>query len=212
MIMRITVLTDNINSWIMPYVNKLHNELSEHEITHIYDYKKIKIGDVMLILSCEKILPKEYLKFHRNNIVVHPSKLPEGKGWSPLAWQILEGKNKIPISLFEAAPEVDSGNVYLLRYIELNGRELNEEIKSVQVETTISMIKEYLNNYTDMVGKAQSGKGTLYSKRSLKDSELDINKTIKEQFNLFRVVDNERYPAYFCINDVKYILKIYKEE
>ncbi|HGG0417971.1 TPA: hypothetical protein ACJFE8_002771 [Clostridium sporogenes] len=41
--------------------------------------------------------------------------------------------------------------------------------------------------------------------------KLDINKTIKEQFNLLRVADNEKYPAYFMFNNKKYIVRIYKE-
>ena len=93
--MNITILTDNPNSWIIPYVNQLKDHLINlhFNVTHITNHGDIKKGDIMFILSCEKILPKEKLNFHEHNIVVHPSKLPEGKGWSPLAWQVLEGKN-----------------------------------------------------------------------------------------------------------------------
>ena len=41
-------------------------------------------------------------------------------------------------------------------------------------------------------------------------SELDINKSIKSQFNMLRVVDNERYPAFFSHKKKKYIIKIYE--
>ena len=52
--------------------------------------------------------------------------------------------------------------------------------------------------------------GLFYSKRNKKSNELDVNKSIEEQFNLLRVVDNERYPAHFNLNGHTYVLKIEK--
>jgi len=209
--MKITILTDNPNSWIIPYVEDLKKELNEnHKLHHVYNTSDIAGGDIMLILSCENILKKEFLQLHKSNIVVHPSKLPQGKGWSPLAWQVLEGLNKIPVSLFEAVEDVDAGDVYIVDYIELKGHELNDEIKHKQGLLTIKMIKQYINKFNTIKGIPQSGEESFYPRRKQKENELNINKTIAEQFNLLRVVDNERYPAHFYIGDQKYIIKIYK--
>jgi len=211
--MKITILTDNPNSWIIPYVVDLKRQLGEtHEITHVFKTSDIAGGDVMLILSCEGILKAEYLKLHKSNVVVHPSKVPLGKGWSPLAWQVLEGSNNIPVSLFEAVEAVDAGDVYIVDYIKLEGHELNEEIKHQQGLITMKMVKKYIDGFDSFVGIPQSGEETFYLRRKQKESELNINKSILEQFNLLRIVDNERYPAHFYINDRKYILKIYKEQ
>ena len=210
--MKISILTDNPQSWIIPYVEKLKTDLSLiHEVKHVFDTSKLEPGDILLILSCEKIIKKEFLKLHKSNIVVHPSKLPKGKGWSPLAWQILEGSNCIPVTLFEAREELDSGPVYLIDNIFLKGHELNDEIKDKQGLLTIEMIKDYIDKYPNIKKIKQVGKETFYPRRLKKDSELDLNKTIKEQFNLLRISDNERYPAYFKYNGLKYIIKITKE-
>jgi len=209
--MKITILTDNPDSWIIQYVNKLVKKLSlHHEVFHVYSVGDITKGDILFILSCENIIKKSVLNLNKNNIVVHPSKLPEGRGWSPLAWQIIEGKNKIPISLFEAAENVDTGDVYILDYITLEGHELNDEIKHLQGEKTIEMITHYITQYP-MIGNPQLGDPTYYLKRKEHDNELDVKKSIKEQFNLFRIVDNERYPIHFFMNGIKYKLKIYKD-
>jgi methionyl-tRNA formyltransferase len=211
--MKITILTDNPNSWILPYVEELKKQLSEtHTIHHVYKTSDIIGGDIMLVLSCEKILKLEYLKLHKSNVVVHPSKVPLGKGWSPLAWQVLEGSDNIPVSLFEAVEAVDAGDVYIVDYIKLEGHELNEEIKHQQGLITMKMVKHYIDEFDSMIGISQSGEETFYPRRKQKENELDINKTIAEQFNLFRVVDNERYPAHFHLNGKKYILKIYKDD
>ena len=68
-----------------------------------------------------------------------------GKGWSPLAWQILEGSNNIPVSLFEAVEAVDAGDVYIVDYIRLEGHELNNEIKHQQGLITMKMVKKYID-------------------------------------------------------------------
>jgi methionyl-tRNA formyltransferase len=210
--MNITILTDNPNSWIIPYIEDLKKDLSEHNITHIFKTSDIVGGDIMLVLSCEKILKTEYLSLHKSNVVVHPSKVPLGKGWSPLAWQVLEGSNNIPVSLFEAVEAVDAGDVYIVDYIKLEGHELNDEIKHQQGLLTMKMVKKYIDEFELMTGVPQSGEETFYARRKQKENELDVNKTIIEQFNLFRVVDNERYPAHFHLNGEKYILKIYKDD
>ena len=77
---------------------------------------------------------------------------------------------------------------------------------------TMKMVKKYIDEFESMIGVPQSGEETFYPRRRQKENELDINKAIAEQFNLFRVVDNERYPAHFYINGKKYILKIYKDD
>lgn len=212
--LNITLLCDNPDSWIVPYLLQLKDEIQKrgHLVSFINNYKDIKKGDIACFLGCEKIIPLEYLSLNRNNLVVHESDLPKGKGWSPLTWMILEGKNRIPITLFEAAKNVDSGDIYLQDYIELDGTELLSEIKHLQGKKTNELILKFIDNYSKMPGKPQEGEESFYRKRTPKDSELDINKTIDEQFNLLRVVDNEKYPAFFYKNGHKYILKIYKDK
>lgn len=209
--MKITILTDNPNSWFIKYVDQLKKELSVYDILHIYSQDDIQTGDILFLLSCEKIIPKEKLLMNKNNIVVHPSKLPKGRGWSPLAWQILENKNEIPVTLFEASENVDAGNIYIVDYIKLEGHELNEEIKDKQGLITIKMVKQFIENYHTITSSPQIGTPSFYKKRTKLNSELDINKSLKDQFNLLRIVDNEKYPAFFNLNGNTYILKIYKE-
>jgi len=210
--MLIQILVDNKNSWIIPYGIKVKNDIISkynYEVILIYEQDDVKKGNILFLLSCEKIFNK--LNLNDYNIVVHESNLPEGKGWSPLTWQVLEGKNRIPITLFEAVEKVDSGRIYLQSFIELTGKELLTEIKNLQGKMTIDLILKFLENFDHIKGKDQDGDSSYYRKRSPKDSELDINRSIKNQFNLLRVCDNERYPAFFKIDNEKYIIKIFKE-
>ena len=210
--MLIQLLVDNKNSWIIPYASKLRDDIISkfnYEVTLINEHDDVKKGNILCLLSCENIFNK--LDLNDFNLVVHESNLPKGKGWSPLTWQVIEGKNKIPITLFEAVEKVDAGRIYLQSFIELTGKELLSDIKDLQGKMTIDLILKFLKNFHKIKGQDQKGDSTYYPKRGPIDSELDIDKSIKNQFNLLRVCDNERYPAFFKIDNKKYIIKIFDE-
>ena len=210
--MKVQILVDNPNSWIVPYAQQLNQLLIEKgcDSTLIHKHEQVVKGDILLLLSCESIFKN--LSFNKHNLVVHESALPKGKGWSPLTWQILEGTTEIPITLFEAAESVDSGVIYEQAYIQFEGHELLEELKHKQGETTIELILNFIEKYPKIEGKSQQGEDSFYPKRTAKDSQLNTDKTLKELFNQLRVCDNERYPAFFELNGHKYYLVISKHD
>lgn len=84
--MFIQILVDNKNSWIMDYVPILIKRIIKlgHKVVVIHESKKVKKGNILFLLSCEKIFKN--LELNKHNIVVHESRLPEAKGFSPLTW------------------------------------------------------------------------------------------------------------------------------
>jgi methionyl-tRNA formyltransferase len=214
--MKITILSD-LGGWFESYIPDFIKEINNqglYEIKYINSHHDLKNGDIAFFLSYYKIVNSFYLKKHKHNIVVHASNLPRGKGWSPLTYQILEGLNKIPISLLEAEEQVDSGNIYLQSFLKLNGTELISEIRAKLVRKTFDLCSEFLIKYPKIIkdGKVQKNKEeSFFQKRTPQDSKLDINKTIKEQFNLLRVCDSNNYPAFFEFQSHKYIITIVEE-
>lgn len=211
--LKITILVGGENSWFYIFAKKLYKKLkNKHRVVLVTKETDIQSGDLLLILSFPKIIPIKYLKKNNHNLVVHASKLPKGRGWSPLTWQILEGKNIIPISLFEANESVDSGKIYIQENLILEGNELIKEIRLKIGKKIILMILDFIKKYPLIKGKEQKGIPSYYKKRSLNQGKLNVNKSIKSQFNLLRTVDNKNYPAFFIYKDNKYILKIYKDK
>ncbi len=210
--MKITILVDNKNSFIMPYAEDLRGTLNKrgHSCQLLNHADEIKSGDICILLGCEKKLDSKILKLNKHNLVVHESALPKGRGWSPLTWQILGGKKDIPVSLIEAADEIDSGVIYFQEKLHFNGDELNSELKDAQGKISIKLLLKFIDKYPNVRGKKQIGKATYYKKRTPKDSELDINMPLKKLLPLLRVCDNERYPAFFMKNGKKFIIKIEK--
>lgn len=212
--MIIQILCDNPNSWEFPLGQRLAMLLQAagHKATFIASHSEIASGDILCLLGCEDLLAGDKRSLNTHNLVVHASALPQGKGMSPLTWQILEGKNNIPVTLFEAADSIDSGDIYAMEEIEFKGHELIDELREKLSDTIIGLVHKFVSNYPAYNKKPQSGVSSYYKRRRPEDSRLDLDKTIREQFNLLRVVDNERYPAFFEIFGCKYIVKIAKGE
>ena len=176
--MNITIMIDVPDSFLHKYapafIDKLRN--SGHDVTFITDEKNIINGDLLFLLGCGTILSDEKLKYNEHNLVVHPSKLPEGRGSAALVWKILEGENRLFITLFEASTKLDRGDIYLQDYILLEGHELSDEIRYIQALKIFELVLKFIENYQFIKSKKQIGKGSFYPKRTSKDSELDINK------------------------------------
>ncbi len=212
--LKITIISDH-DSWINHYIPVLitHLEKDGHEIQWLNNCKHITEGDLVFYLGCSQIVSQTILAKNKHNLVVHESALPLGKGWSPLTGQILEGKNEIPITLFEAVEQVDSGKIYLRNTLYFEGTELVDELRTVQAEVSIKLCLNFVKQYPAIIndGYEQKGQSTYYKRRTPQDSRLDPDKTIREQFNLLRVVDNQRYPAFFELYGETYIIKIEKK-
>jgi len=142
---------------------------------------------------------------------VHSSALPKGKGFSPLQWQILSNKNKIPICLFKAVSKVDAGEIYEKAFINLKGTELYDELRYLQAIATFKLIQKFLNKYPNIKGKEQKGLSTYYRRRTPMDSKLNINLPLKKLFNNLRIANNSAWPSFFIYKNKKYIIKIFSK-
>lgn len=211
--LNISILIDNPNSWFHEYRGALSAVLKKYDpyFSYFTEARQLKKGGILFLLSCDRLLPPKMLLLHEHNIVIHESDLPKGRGWSSLTWQVEKGKNKIPITLFEADEKCDAGDYYIKDTVVLDGTELVEEIRQKQVQKTIEMIDTYLRLYP-MKPKPQKGKAQYFRKRVARDNELNINRSIKSQLNKIRVADNKRYPLYFRFKGKKFILRISRQE
>lgn len=209
----ITIVTDK-NNWINSYIPQWIEALKliHNQVTWIHDVKDIQPGIMAFFLGCEQIVGKTLLSLNQHNLVVHASDLPQGKGWSPLTWKILNGENRIPVVLFQAAEHVDSGQIYLKDTMEFTGLELIDELRVVLAKTTIQLCNQFIQQYPEILEKAQEQQGeeSFYPRRTPQDSRIDPELSIQEQFQMLRVADNEKYPCYFELGGETFILRIEK--
>lgn len=209
---KIHILVDN-DSWIIPYAERLTREIAAMGFAarFVREAENIENGWLSFLLGCTQLVSNEILLRSEHNLVVHESDLPKGRGFAPMAWQILEGKTRIPISLIEAVDGVDEGMVWLKDEIVLEGHELCHEWRNLQGMKTVELCRRFVEDFEHLDPQTQTGEPTYYPRRRPADSELDITRSIEEQFQLLRVVDNDRYPAYFEKNGTVYELRISKK-
>lgn len=211
---KVYFLLDKKNLWIQKYlVNRSFKHFGNYEFKIVKNINQIKRGSIIFPLNYTKILSK---KFIDNNLVliVHTGKLPKDKGFAPMQKQILRGSNKIFISLIKASEKVDEGNIAFQKYFILKGNELYNELRAIQSERIFKIIEMFLNRYPKIKFKKQSNilKSSFNKKRNQNDSELNINRTIKQEFNKLRICDNEKFPAFFYYKNRKFFIKIYSKE
>ena len=211
--LKVGFLIDKENSWFFLNLNKYYKTLDKKKY-----FKKISFNsrsfnnfDILFIINYTKIINNSVLKKIKLPIVIHASDLPKGKGFSPLMWQVLENKKKIKVSMIKAIKKVDSGPIIFKKQIKLNGTELYDELRLKLSKVIVDLMKKLLIVYPNLKLKSQKGNSTFYKKRQPKDSNLNINKSLKSQFNLLRTCDNRNWPAFFSYKNRKYVLKIYKK-
>jgi Methionyl-tRNA formyltransferase len=204
---KFSILLDKKNPWLEPFVNNFLNHHKSISINLTFSLSEAVKSDVCFVLGYTRIIDLKKIPQQTRFYIIHESSLPQGKGFSPLIWQILEGKNKIKICLIEMREDVDSGPIILQDTISLNGSELYEEIREKQAYFTLNLVKEFIMSKNLPKPQAQKGKESFYKRRSKEDSELDINKTIKEQFNKLRVGNNDERPSFFYFKGHKYSFK-----
>ncbi len=168
-------------------------------------------GDLMFLISCSQIVRSELRRRFRHSLVVHASDLPKGRGWSPLVWQLLEGRAEIAVTLLEADEPVDSGKIWSKRWLRFEGHELFDEINQVLFQTELELMDFAIAECEVIQAQAQdSQQASWYPRRHPQDSRLDPQLPLASQFDLLRVADPARYPAYFELRGYRYEITIRK--
>lgn len=211
-LLKVTIAVDNA-SWYLPYAEVLVSKLIGKGINAVLvgPDDQLRQSDMTFYLGCIYKKTDDELGLSKLNMVVHESALPSGRGFAPIAWQILAGQQEIIMSLIdiEKGQPVDSGKIYLQAKLSLKGHELLPEWRKAQASITNDLVLQFVEanvaNGTEQVGDA-----TFFRKRTPADSELSIDMSINEQFDLLRVVDNEAYPAFFEKDEILYKLIIEK--
>ena len=211
---RVGLLFDEKNRWIYEFLGDLSwaEPVSNRVDLHaLWEVPEAQGFDLLFILGYTRILPAAQLQSIGLSLVIHESALPQGRGFSPVQWQILEGKNVIPVCLIEAAADADAGDIFATTTIQLEGHELLPEIRALQAAATKTLILKFLTDYPNVTRVPQQGIASTYRRRTAHDDILDPDKSLREQFNHLRIAHNELYPARLIMNGIEYKLRISKD-
>ena len=123
--MKVSVLCSSTAHPVYPHLESWVRRAGvSHDVELVQKKAELSGGDILLLISCHEIISQRDRQRYAASLVIHASDLPEGRGWSPHIWQILEGKREIVVSLIEAQDPVDSGAIWAQRPLVLDGHEL----------------------------------------------------------------------------------------
>lgn len=198
--MRISILCTSpehpVNPWLLRWQQA--NE-KNHDIEIVTRKDMLRGGDLLFLISCSEIVGPDICSRYGASLVIHASDLPHGRGWSPHIWQILEGRRHITLTLLEAAEKVDSGDIWQQLAIDIAPHWLHDEINAAIFDAELQLMDFAVANFASISPRAQPSDiaSTWYRKRTPEDSRLDPDRSIAAQFDLIRVCDPARFPAFF---------------
>lgn len=211
--MKITILcTDShhpVNDFLQLWISELQRD---HIVELIRSRTQLSDGDFLFLVSCSEIIQSHHRVHYRHTLVLHASDLPKGRGWSPHVWEIVDGAECITLCLLEAEDQVDTGLIWLKRKIPVPKTALWYEVSKLLFDAEISLMNEAIEQYEKIQPCSQAAEisPTYYRKRTPFDSKVDPYTDIAEQFNLIRMCDPTRYPAWFELHGQRYKLILEK--
>ena len=208
----ITIICSSKKHPIYPHLkNWIQKNSNHYNVRLVNKALDIKKGDILFLISCTELISLKIRNKFKHTLVIHESDLPKGKGWSPLIWQILNGANEIMITLLEAEDKVDSGDIWKQRKIKVEPYEVIDEINTKLFPIKLKLLEYAIKHHNTIKPKTQRKENaTYYKRRTPKDSKLDVNQTLSQQFDLLRVADNVRYPCFFDYRGHRYKLILKK--
>ena len=103
--------------------------LQPQKMSEITDFVKKFEKPAGVLVSFGQIIPQEIIDLFTPAIVnVHPSLLPKYRGSSPIESAILNGDEKTGVSLMKLSKEMDAGDVYSQKEIELSKTETASDL------------------------------------------------------------------------------------
>jgi len=152
-------------------------------------------------------------KSHNNIILFHSSDLPEGKGWAPIYNTVVSEKEYFYITGILANEKVDSGDILVKARFRMKNNYTADYIREWDKEISILLLQKVLENFQGkkLKGLKQEGLSSYYPRRNPEQNEISISSTIGSIFNHLRACEH-RHPAFFFINDTKFLVFIKPEE
>jgi len=208
---RVSILCTDAAHPVNPHLERWAKE-NRHRATIeiVRDFRDLTGGDFLFLVSCHQIIGKAVRDQYRHTLVLHASPLPKGRGMSPHIWAIVTGAESVTLSMLNAEDALDSGDIWEQHEMSFDGTELYDEINAKLFAAEMEMMTWAIDNCDTSTPRPQKGEPTFYRKRTPADSLIDPLRPLAESFDLLRVADPDRYPAFFEHRGQKYRIRIEK--
>jgi methionyl-tRNA formyltransferase len=211
--MRISLLCSDEKHPVNAFLKRWASEqYGVHQVELVRTTSELSGGDILFLISCAEIVDRTKRSRYRATLVLHASDLPRGRGWSPHVWQLIEGADEVTVSLLEAEDKVDTGRIWKKVKFAVSKHALWNEINEGLFKAEIELI-DYAISEFERVRPSQQDDAigvSYYPRRTRADSQIDPSKSLVSQFDLIRVCDPNRFPAFFELHGKRYKLTLEK--
>ncbi|MBL9066189.1 MAG: hypothetical protein JNN10_07840 [Sphingopyxis sp.] len=207
--MRIEIICSDDRHPVRPYLDRWQcRHATAHEVAIVNTPAQLTGGDILFAISCSDILRPHHRSLFLQSLIIHASDLPCRRGWSPHIWAILEGETRITVSLLTADDPVDSGLIFHQESFHVTKADTLEQINAKLFEAEILLMDWAVVNINSAVPRQQAGEPTYCRRRTPDDSRLDPEQSIAAQFDILRLADSKRFPAFFDLHGHRYALAL----
>ena len=194
--MRILIVT--IKSWNISNAVSFEKNYIEHEVKIVTQRERFNFEtvesfkpDFIFIPHWSWIIPKQ-IHENYNCIVFHMTDLPFGRGGSPLQNLIARSIENTKISAIRVTDEIDAGDVYLKKDLNLNGNADEIFVRASKIIFN-DMIPVIISN--DIKPSIQDGEVIFFERREPEQSEVSSSiEKLNSFYDMIRMLDGEGYP------------------
>lgn len=174
-----------------------------------FDYE----GDPDIIFSASyphRIPQDDCARAALGAVNLHTGLLPEGRGWHPLNWAIIWGKEVTGITIHKIAESFDAGDVCVQHEVPIFISDTIRELRARVDAMVPQVIAAFFEKPEFYIRAAMPQNQALVSyapKRLPEDSHINVLAPWRDIYNLWRSCDPDEYPAFVMQNGKKKIVK-----
>ena len=180
------------------------------------NYDLIKVNqidesyDLVFESGLYRIIPKTILQKPKIGIFgIHETPLPEGRGFAPLQWSVLNKREHLVVTFYKLDEDVDNGKIVSQSYQPIEKTDTIKELDIKRKDGIEESFQVFINELKQgyIVLRNQTGKPSYSPKRTPESCELDVQKKLIDLWDDIRICDNDKYPAWFTVDGKKIIIK-----
>ncbi len=150
----------------------------------IYKILKKNDIDIAFFYGWSWLLSEEIIK-NFLCICLHPSRLPQFRGGSPIQNQILRGVNNSAVTVFRMGKKTDQGPIFMQKKLSLKGdiKKIFLNISKIGTIITLKLLRCFKNKKLKFY--KQKGKASFYKRLTVEKNEISLNKLKKISYKQF---------------------------
>ena len=149
----------------------VHVWAEKHGIPVHTNIREYNFSPDMIVVVSYGVILRENVLSSAPCINIHPSRLPQYRGPSPIRTAIYNGDTSSAVCLMQVNAEMDAGDIYMCRGFEIGENETNTDIEHKVSGIGAEMLVEYLNNPSAYIATPQTGNAT-YTRKFTGDDEI----------------------------------------